>query len=154
MKIDKALIILTVAAFIVSGCSDKKKDSEQIQQDMTDIAAESVLVDTSEPVLDTSLIEDDYEAADEAALEMPRAPQGDGYVVQVSSATDQSYAYYLVDLWKERGYNPYVTTINFNDETNFRVRIGLFDAYSEARKLVAELEDKYSANAWIDQVSY
>ena len=154
MKIDKALIIITVAAFIVSGCADKKEDSEQTEQDMTDIAAESVLVDTSEPVLDTSLMEDDYEAADEAALEMPRAPQGDGYVVQVSSATDQSYAYYLVDLWKERGYNPYVTTINFNDETNFRVRIGLFDAYSEARKLVAELEDKYSANAWIDQVSY
>ena len=154
MKIDKALMILTVTALLASGCSDKQKESEQIEQDMTDLAAESATVDTSESVPDTSMVEDDYEAAAEAALDLPGAPQGDGYVVQVSSATDESYAFYLVDLWKERGYEPYVTTINYNDETHFRVRIGLFDAHSEAKKLVAELKDKYSADAWIDQVSY
>lgn len=154
MKIDKALMILTIAAFFVSGCSDKQKDSEQIEQDVTDLAAESAMFDTTESVLDTSMIEDESEFAEEPDLEMPRAPQGDGYVVQVSSATDESYAFYLVDLWRERGYEPYVTTITYNDEPYFRVRIGLFDAYSEAKKLVAELEDKYSANAWIDQVSY
>jgi len=153
MKIDKALIILTAAALLASGCSDKQKESEQIEQDMTEIAAESALADSPEPLLDTGMIEDDYEAADEAALEMPGAPAGDGYVVQVASATDESYAFYLVDLWKERGYSPYVTTIDYNDETHFRVRIGLFDAHSEARNLVAELKDKYSADAWIDQVS-
>ncbi len=154
MKIDKALMILTVTALLASGCSDKQKESEQIEQDMTDLAAESATVDTSESVPDTSMVEDDYEAAAEAALDLPDAPQGDGYVVQVSSATDESYAFYLVDLWKERGYEPYVTTITYNDETHFRVRIGLFDAHSEAKKLVAELKDKYSADAWIDQVSY
>ena len=137
MKIDKALIILTMAALLASGCSDKQKESEQIEQDMTDIAAESTMVDSSELMLDTSMVEDDFEAADEAALEMPGAPQGDGYIVQVSSATDESYAFYLVDLWTERGYEPYVTTINYNDETYFRVRIGLYDDYSLAKKLVA-----------------
>ena len=154
MKIDKALMILTVAALLVSGCSDKEKKSEQIEQDMADMVAESVLVDSSELLPDDSMVEDDFEAADEAALDMPGAPAGDGYVVQVSSATDESYAFYLVDLWKERGYSPYVTTIDYNDEIHFRVRIGLFDAHSEARNLVAELKDKYSADAWIDQVSY
>ena len=154
MKIDKALMILTIAALFALGCSDKQKESGQIEQEMTDLAAESAMIDTSESVLDTSIIEDESELTGEPALEMPRAPQGDGYVVQVSSATDESYAFYLVDLWKERGYEPYVTTITYNDETHFRVRIGLYDAFSEARKLVAELGDKYSANAWIDQVSY
>ena len=109
MKIDKALMILTVAALLVSGCSDKEKKSEQIEQDMADMVAESVLVDSAELLPDTGIVQDDYEAADEAALDMPAAPQGDGYVVQVSSATDESYASYLVDLWKERGYEPYVT---------------------------------------------
>ena len=154
MKIDKALMILTIAALFASGCSDKQKESEKIEQDMADLAAESAMVDFSEPVQDTSMIEDESELAVEPALDMPRAPQGDGYAVQVSSATDESYAYYLVDLWTQRGYEPYVTTITYDDETHFRVRIGLFDAHSQAKKLVAELEDKYSANAWIDQVSY
>ena len=154
MKIDKALMILILAALMASGCSDKKKDSEQIQQKTTDLAVESAMVDTTESVPDVSLIEDESELAEEPALDMPGAPQGDGYIVQVSSATDESYAFFLVDLWRERGYEPYVTTITYNDETYFRVRIGLFDDHSEAKKLVAEIDDKYSANAWIDQVSY
>jgi len=153
MKIDKALMILTIAALLTSGCSDKQKESEKIVQDMADLAAESALADTSEPVLDTSMMIDESDLAVEPALEMPRAPQGDGYVVQVSSATDESYLHYLVDIWTQRGYQPYVTTVTYNDETHFRVRIGLFDAYGEAKKLVAELEDKYSAKVWIDQVS-
>ncbi len=153
MKIDKALMILAVAALLASGCSDKKKKSEKIEQDLADLAVETTTVDTAAPALDTSMIEDESELADEAALDMPGAPQGDGYVVQVSSATDESYAYYLVDLWTQRGYEPYVTTITYNDETHFRVRIGLFEEFSQAEKLVAEFGDKYSAEAWIDQVS-
>ena len=153
MKIDKALIILTIAAFFASGCSDKQKESKKIEQEMADLAAESVLVDTTVPEVDTSMLEDESELVVEPDLDMPGAPQGDGYVVQVSSATDESYAYYLIDLWTQRGYEPYVTTTTYNEETHFRVRIGLFDDYSEAKKLVAKIEDKYSAEAWIDQVS-
>ena len=153
MKIDKALMILTVAALFASGCSDKKNDSEKIEKEMTELTAETTTVDTAVPVVDTGMMADEPELADEAAPDMPRAPQGDGYTVQVSSATDESYAFYLVDLWTQRGYEPYVTTITYNDETHFRVRIGLFESYSKAKKLVAGLEDKFSAEAWIDQVS-
>ncbi len=155
MKLGKVLIFFAALALLASGCSDKEKEAEKIEQDMAEMAVETTsMVDTSDALLDADMMESDSEMADESSLEMPRAPQGDGYAVQVSSATDESYAFYLVDLWTGRGYAPYVTTITYNDETHFRVRIGLYEAYSDANKLVAELEEKVSADVWIDQVSY
>ena len=129
---------------MIAGC--KKKAEEQ--------AVVPVPVDTM-PKIDTmSLNAVDTMAAIDEAPGMPPAPKGSGFSVQVASATDEKYAQYLVELWKERGYEPFVSTITHDNQIYYRVRLGLFESNAEAKKIVSELADKYSLKTWIDQGSY
>jgi len=130
-------------AFLMVGCKDKAKEQTMVPPPIDNI----VKVDT------TSILAADTMAAVEEAPGMPPAPRGNGYAVQVASGTDENYIQYLVDLWKGRGYEPFVSTITHKNETHYRVRLGLFQTQAEAKNVVAELEDKYSLKTWIDQIS-
>jgi cell division septation protein DedD len=144
MRKFKCFIFLSLAATIFSiGCSDKSKEQSQTAPP----------VDTSAVVDTTPIVAEDTIPAVEELPGMPPAPSGDGYAVQVASCTDEAYARYLVDLWKGRGYEPFVSTFGLNGETHYRVRLGVFMTVGEARQKAAELSDKYSLKTWIDPVS-
>ncbi|HEX2896920.1 MAG TPA: SPOR domain-containing protein [candidate division Zixibacteria bacterium] len=134
-------ILVIISILLIAGC--KKKAEEQ--------TVVPVQVDTM-PKIDTMALNPvDTMAAVEEAPGMPPAPTGSGFSVQLASATDEKYARYLVELWKSRGYEPFVTSITHDSQTYYRVRLGLFQTNAEANRVVAELADKYSLKTWIDQ---
>ena len=141
MNNSKVLLLIVMAVLVAGGC--KKKEEQAVLPPPVDTSA---MADT------TNMSAVDTMAAVEPP-EMPPAPKGNGYAVQVASGTDEAYARYQVDLWKRRGYAPFVSTITHDNQTHYRVRFGLFATNGEAKKVVDELADKYSVKSWIDQIS-
>ena len=81
---------------------------------------------------------------------MPPRPAGAGYEVQVAGCEDAAYAQSLVQRYRQRGYEPYVTTAVIDGQKYYRVRLGIFETLSEARAVKSAVEDRYSVMAWID----
>ena len=165
MQMKSALIVAGLAALLLAGCSEKQKEASRLEQEVRDLE-ESTATDTAAPesvriVSDTAAAIP--EVADASAIPpearpkispppMPPAPTGPGWAVQVASCESQDYARRLVDSFTRRGYQPYVTTITKGEQLYYRVRIGSFTNVTEARRLKDELIDRYSVEAWIDQI--
>jgi len=154
MSLTRLLLIAVLAGTLVMACSDKQKEAERLEQEMRDReTAGDTLPGTAEDI--TGQVEADAHAVPEEAVPvpeaMPPAPLGEGYTVQVASCENQDYARHLVNLYRQRGYEPYVETHNQNGQLYYRVRVGNVATLGEARQLKAELEDRYSAQVWIDQ---
>ena len=147
--------VLTLALAV--GCSDRQKEAAELEQEMRDLeaadtaAGADVASDTmaEEPVADAAAIPEETQPE---PLPMPPVPEGEGYTVQVASCQDDAYARYLVGVYANRGYDAFVTTITYEGETYYRVRIGNFGGISEARALQDELRDRFSASTWIDRL--
>ncbi len=155
MKYYRVLLLGLLLVPMVVGCSDKQKEADRMEQEMRQMEAEA---DTGavpgDTVVDTMAEPGDvYAIPEEGVTEpaMPGRPAGSGYAVQVASCEDEQYASYLVELYTERGYQPYVTVYTEGGQRFHRVRIGLFESLSEAQQLKMELADMYSIEAWIDR---
>ena len=156
MKTIYMLLIIFMATLLVFGCSKKKDEvaqlekemMEQVEQDSAVIADSLARLDsiaTAEEAMNAEAIPEESER-----FVMPGKPAGSGYTVQVAGCENSDYAQYLVRKYQNRGYEPYVTTKTVEDQLYNRVRIGVFDTFSEANDLKVELNDKYSIEAWID----
>ncbi|MFH2036665.1 MAG: SPOR domain-containing protein, partial [Candidatus Zixiibacteriota bacterium] len=82
--------------------------------------------------------------------EMPIRNNIVGFTVQVAASGNYENTGILVEKYKERGYEPFVTEADINGELFYRVRIGVFETFNEANQLGLELKDKYSINYWVD----
>ncbi|MGP8321695.1 MAG: SPOR domain-containing protein [Methanosarcinaceae archaeon] len=155
MKTIYMLLIILMTILLVFGCSKKKDEVAQLEkelmgqteQDSTAIADSLVRLDSiaAEEAMNAEAIPEESER-----FVMPGKPAGSGYTVQVAGCENSDYAQYLVRKYQNRGYEPYVTTRTVEDQLYNRVRIGVFDSFSEANALKAELNDKYSIESWID----
>jgi len=158
MSCMKMLGLVLLVGLIAAGCSDKKKEAARLEQEMREMEQRSA--DSAALVQDT--IEDslaatagDVDAVPEegtAERMMPGRPAGSGYSVQVASCEDEGYARYLVDLYTERGFEPYVETYSGADQVYHRVRIGLFETRAEADQLKEQLNDSYSIDPWVSSI--
>lgn len=156
MKTWKLLTLVGLLAMLAAGCSKKKEEAAQLEQEMTretaagtTAQAESVAEDTAgytTPGMDAGAIP--REQKPEAPA---RQEEREGYVVQVAACESSDYAQYLVEKYTTRGYSPFVSTTTVGGQTYYRVRVGGFAALQEAKELQAELSDKYSVEAWIDK---
>ena len=148
------ILLLTFSIFVI-GCSKEKKDeaaelAKQLEGDsiaMMDSLAEVQRVTDS--VAATEVIAEP-EAIVEEPTKMPKQPAGEGYTVQVAGCEERDYAEYLVELYKGRGYEPYVTSITIEGQGYYRVRIGIFASLGDAKVLQNELNDKYTISSWVD----
>ncbi len=140
---------------LVTGCSEKQKEAEKLEQEMrqmgndTGVVAGETTAGTaaeSSPIADASAIPEE-EAPDISG--MPPAPLGDGYTVQVAACEEAEFSRHLVDLYKTRGYQPFVQTTVQGGVTYYRVRIGNFDTKAEADGLKRELADRFSLDPWV-----
>lgn len=157
MRFWRLLVVSIFVIGLMASCSDKKEEAARLEEELKQL-------ESAEGVGDTATVEDtmapaeaDASAVPEeeapAVEPMPPAPQGDGYTLQVASCEDPDYARYLVGVYADRGYEAFVTTITFNDQTYYRVRVGSMQSLSEATNLKAEIEDKYSTTGWVDRLS-
>jgi len=139
---------------VVAGCS---KDQEVVDLE-NEMLGDTVADTTGVPVVTTDSTMDTAVAAMDAAAvpveepepSMPSRPIGSGYEVQVAGCEDAAYAQSLVQRYRERGYEPYVTTATIDGQKYYRVRLGIFETFSEAKAVKAAVEDRYSVAAWID----
>lgn len=158
MRILREVAIVVMALALVVGCSDKQKEAAELEQEMRDLEAADTVSGTGEAVDTTAAAETvaDAEAIPQEAQPepppMPRAPMGEGYTVQVASCENQEYARHLIGVYADRGYEAFVSTITFEGQTYYRVRIGNFDGLTEAKALKSELQDKFSIAPWIDRL--
>jgi len=83
-----------------------------------------------------------------AALDLP----GGSFTVQVAGCESLEYAQHLIELYTDRGYEPYLTETTVEDQVYYRVRIGGFEGLAEAKKLRDELIDRYSIEPWVDNL--
>lgn len=158
MKKVNILVILVSCLLLIVGCSKKKEEAAQLEQEVLQgqegTVTDSALIDSSE-IVDSAAMAADASAIpeEEVAPDMPRRPAGDGYTVQVAGCESEDYARHLVDLYTERGYEPYVSEFSYDGQVYYRVRIGLYESFGPAKQLQVELSDKYSVDGWIDKVT-
>lgn len=154
------VFLFLLAGILISGCSDdKKEEAARLEQELMggDTTTEEAVEQESAP--DTLAPERKLPTRSpgaipsESSFDLPEKPAGSGYAVQVAGCEDPKYATYLVGVYTNRGYEPYVTQATVGGQVYYRVRIGLFASMTEARSLSAELQDKFSISPWIDFVS-
>jgi len=152
-----AVVLSVLVLLMLTGCSEKQKDAARMEQEVKDLEGAE---DTSAGALQQDSLAEAQRMADAQAVPdeaaparrpMPAAPAGVGYTVQVASCEDEDFARHLIDVYTGRGYEPFVTTITYNNQTYYRVRIGNFESLSEARALQNELSDRFSLQTWVDQ---
>jgi septal ring-binding cell division protein DamX len=83
---------------------------------------------------------------------MPRREVLGKYTVQIVASISESYALGLVDLYTRRGYEPYVDMKEISGVRWYRVRVGNFDTMEAAEETRDALIDKYSLQAWVDNI--
>ncbi len=151
----KLLMAVVMSGLLFMACADRKDEAEKLGQEVMDQEAESLSV-TDEALVDSSAIVEDVDTGTNAEASLDRnediaeAPSGEGYTVQVASCPSYEYAQYLVDLYRKRGYEPYMVRYMEDGTQYYRVRIGAFETLAEAKALQAELLDKYSLDTWVD----
>lgn len=150
-----ALILL---GLLLAGCADKQKEAEELEKQMMEqrAAADSVADTVGADTTETAGTSPPDARAVPTEEQQPRTinqepPEGD-FAVQVAACENLDYARYLVNLYTERGYEPYLTTTVQDDQTYYRVRIGGLPTAKEAEALRAEVKDKYSVPGWVDRV--
>ncbi|MGH8016475.1 MAG: SPOR domain-containing protein [Candidatus Zixiibacteriota bacterium] len=144
MKLTKIIIIFGLTALLSGGC---KKDADDNKQALVPP------IDTTHKLVTTPSLDIDTMPAVEELPGMPPAPPGNGFAVQVASASDQKYARYILDLWRGRGYEPFVTNVTQDGVTHYRIRLGYYESHAQAKKIADEVADKYSLKPWIDHVT-
>lgn len=144
---------LTVGLLFVA-CAERQDEAEKLGQEVTEQEVDSAPM-AGETAPDSASMADEQSAADAAAAlakveDIPEIPPGEGFTVQVAACPDYEYAQYMVDLYRRRGYEPYMTKFSDGGESFYRVRIGTYETTAEAVALKDELLDKYSLDTWID----
>lgn len=160
MRTLSVFLIGSLTFLLLIGCSDKQKEAARLEQEMKDREAAADTMAGGEMTLEDSLaglelVADASAIPDETVpepLPMPPVPRGEGYTVQVASCENEEYARHLVGVYANRGYDAFVTTITYENQTYYRVRIGNFEGISEARTLQEELVDRFSEQPWIDRL--
>lgn len=158
-----AITLLAAGVLMLAfGCSKEKKEEaaklemELLEQEAGDTMAGSRDVTGAE---DTGMVVDQQPDAQAVPTEsrsiepLPEPPAGEGYTVQVAATKDMEYARELIDLYQQRGYEPFMTTAQVGGETYYRIRIGSFDSRADAKLLQAELVDRFSVSAWVDELT-
>ncbi|MBN2226620.1 MAG: SPOR domain-containing protein [candidate division Zixibacteria bacterium] len=157
------LMLLAMVCLIIgmTGCSKDSDEVAELEQEVLDQQGTDYLADSSSDAGGEGVAvageTDEYAMTPEAAPEedrpapMPSRPAGSGYTVQVAAGTNPVYAREQVNLFLDRGYEAYVTEIQVEGETFYRIRIGNYETLTEARAMAMELHDKFSVSFWIDQ---
>ena len=159
MKKRYTYLLFSVSLLLIVSCSKKREEAAQLEQELNG-QAESTATEMADStvveVIDSAMAQVDATAIPKEESKpkaMPARPTGDGYTVQVASCEDEGYARHLVEVYTSRGFEPYVSQISIEGQTYYRVRIGLYENFSEAKALKSKLEDDYSIAVWIDLVS-
>jgi cell division protein FtsN len=156
------IFILCVVALsiVVVGCSKKQDEVDKLQQEAGDDEAAAImdsLSQRSQPPDTATEKPSEMQASRKPAEPEPTIPEPEpeyqfeeGFVVQVGSYLDRGLADYWAAKYRNWGYDASVQTADIGGEQYFRLRIGPFETYDEAKAIGHKLVDRYSADFWVD----
>lgn len=149
----KFALTFAIILLLGSGCSKKQSEVDELEKELLGQQDTVDTFETTAPAEGETAGQTSAEAvSDEETSYEPTQVSGDGYTVQVAGCESLDYAQHLVELYTDRGYEPYITEYETDGQLYYRVRIGQFEGFSEASTLKSELEDKYSLTAWVDNL--
>lgn len=161
IRIGSLCILALALVLAVSGCSKKKEEAQALQKEaaqdeatraMDSLAQKPPATDTTAAVSPETTVAHKpvkQEPVEQEQAE-PEYPQEAGFVVQVGSYLDHDLATSMADRYKKRGYDAFLVASEINGQEFYRLRIGVFDSYTEAKQVGEQLVDRYSATYWVD----
>jgi cell division septation protein DedD len=90
-------------------------------------------------------------SADTAVAGTAETPQQGkpGWVIQIGTFNDYVAALAEADKYKQLTYPAFVRRVNKAGKTFYRLRIGVYDTYEQAKAVEEELRSRYSLETWI-----
>ena len=82
---------------------------------------------------------------------VPQTTQGEGYVVQLGTYTNRDLAAHWVEKYQAQKFPAFLREVEVNGRTCYRVRIGVYATYQEAKTVGEKLADQNSTAYWIDK---
>jgi cell division septation protein DedD len=140
----------------VVGCSKKQDEIDALEQEATEEDAGAVMDSLEGTGMETTETvpavpeEMTSQAEPEEEVEKPEYPEMEGFVVQLGSYHDYELANYWAEKYQNREYPAFIREVELGGETFYRLRVGVYDRFEEAREVGERLVDRYSATYWID----
>lgn len=75
-----------------------------------------------------------------------------GFTLQIASTDSRAYADQLVQEFKDRGYEPYISELSIDGVTRYRVRVGQYANSTEAERAKVLFAEEYGIDGWVDRV--
>lgn len=79
----------------------------------------------------------------------PPAPRADGPVIQVFSSRDRDQAERIVERLRNGGERPFLSPVEVDGQTMYRVRLGPFADRDEATRVAERVRRGYGLDTWI-----
>ncbi len=150
------IIGILILALAVTGCSKKKEEAQALQKEAAQDEAAMAMDSLAQkpPVTDTVAEVTPKPVTPQEPVETKPVesgyPQEEGFVVQVGSYLNHDLATSMVGKYKNRGYDAFLVPVEVDGQEFYRLRIGVFDTYAEAKQVGEQLADRYSAVYWLD----
>ncbi len=115
------------------------------------VSVAAVATDTSaQPAPDVNAVPEENSSGGPTA--MPPHTR-DVYTVQIASSGSRAYADSVVNVFKARGFEPYIAVATVAGKDLYRVRIGKLATPREAADLRKQLADSFALDPWVDKIS-
>ena len=152
------LVGVLIVGLIVVGCSKKQDELDAIQKEATDQDAAAVIDSLgkgTEEIVEETTEEQAPAVAAPAATTKAAEPKPDyskfeGFVIQLGSYSDYELANYKVEQFQTRDFPAFLRQVEIDGQTYWRLRIGVYDTFQEAKEIGEQLVDRYSVTYWID----
>lgn len=149
------LIAIICTTLLMAGCS--KKDDEIAEIEKGGGTADSIVQDSINRANQATMA--DSIAAANATQPEPESEsygintdysQLVGYVAQIGSYADPGFAEMIAEKFQSRDYPAFVTSIDIDGASYYRVRVGVYESFAEAKEIGELIKDRYSIEYWVD----
>lgn len=153
-----AVIAILIAGLLATGCSKNDDDVAALEQEASQDEAAAVLDSLQQEgvIGDSAAITGEVSAAvkpePETETYQPKEDYSgyEGFVVQTGSYSSYEFAEMMAEKYRNRDYPAFVTTVDIEGVTYYRLRIGVYETQEEAKQIGELLVDRYSAEYWVD----
>ena len=155
------LVFMLIAGLMLAGCSKKDEDVDSIGKEAAEDNAAAVMDSLNNQGAGAVQKEQGKTAVDtpktavKPSTETAKKPSVDysglsGFVVQVGSYSSYDFAKMMADKFSGRDYPAFIVSTEIDGTTYYRLRIGVYETYEEAKEIGELVKDRYSVTYWID----
>ncbi len=147
-----AVTFFTLVLLLV-GCSKDEEEIRAIEKEATETGAAAVTDSLERPDWKAAQAKDTATTTERQQPARPRQPDYsdlEGYVVQIGSYSSYDFAQMMAEKYQQRDFPAFVQAAELDGQTYYRLRIGVYETVQDAKVIGDILNDRYSADYWID----